>query len=125
MTTRPYKVYYLLVVIKLVRKFSYHMQEVFTCDNFKVLDYFHTRAKCAILMIIQIVQFALCSVHTREVIAIFELRSVHTRDRIWGLAFQSGRRCLGTLPIKHARSSHFLCVCTCLYAARGKIGGSG
>ena len=48
-----------------------------------VLDYFHTRAKCAIWIIIQIAQFELCSVHTREVIAIFELHSVHTRDRIW------------------------------------------
>ena len=28
------------------------------------------------------------SVHTREVIAIFELRSVHTTDRIWDFAFQ-------------------------------------
>ena len=61
-------------------------------------------------MIIRIAQFELRSVHTREVIVIIELRSVHTRDRIWGFAFQSGRRCLGTLPwIKHARSSYFLC----------------
>ena len=37
--------------------------------------------------------FELRSVHTREVIAIFELRSVHFKfNRIWGLAFQSGRR---------------------------------
>ena len=48
-------------------------------------------------MIILIAQFELRSVHTREVIAIFELRSVHTRDRIWGLAFQSGRRMSGNM----------------------------
>ena len=33
-------------------------------------------------MIIRIVQLDLRSVHTREVIAIFEFRSVHTTDRI-------------------------------------------
>ena len=53
-------------------------------------DCFHTRAKCVIWIIIWIAHFELRSVHTREVIAIFELSSVHayTRDRIWDFPFQ-------------------------------------
>ena len=41
-----------------------------------------------IWILIRNAHFELCSVHTREVIAIFELRSVHTRVRIWDFAFQ-------------------------------------
>ena len=89
-------------------------------------DCFHTRAKCAIWMIIRIAQFELCSVHTREVIAIFELQSVHMRDRICGLRILEREQMRGsylvTLPIKHARSLHFLCFCTC--AVRGTIKGT-
>ena len=77
-------------------------------------DCFHTRAKCAIWMIIRTAQFELHSVHTREVIAIFELRIVHERPN---LRFSIPERekmcgsCQGTLSIKHARSSRFLCFC--------------
>ena len=97
------------------------------------VDCFHTRAKCVIWIIIWIAHFELCSVHmreviaifelcsvhTREVIAIFELCSVHTRDRIWDLAFQSGRRMSG-YPANQTCTElafHFLCFYT--YAARG------
>ena len=110
------------------------------------IDSFHTRAKCIIWIIIWIAHFQLCSlhmreviaifelrslhtreviaifelrsVHTREVIAIFELCSVHTRDRIWDLAFQSGRRKSG-YPANQTCTElafHFLCFYT--YAAR-------
>ena len=85
-------------------------------------DCFHTRTKCVIWIIIWIIiwitHFELRSVHTREVIAIFELRSVHTRDRIWDLAFQSGRRMSG-YPANHTCTELafpvFLYICSAWY----------
>ena len=52
-------------------------------------DCFHTRAKCVIWIIIWIIiwiaHFELRSVHTREVIAIFELLSVRARETKFGI----------------------------------------
>ena len=69
-------------------------------------DCFHTRAKCATWMIIRIAQFELRRVHKTEVTAIFELRSVHTRDRICGLVFQSGRRCVARVWVPCQSNMH-------------------
>ena len=58
-----------------------------------------------------------------RVIGIFELRSVHTRDRIWDLAFQSGRRMAGYPANQTCMELTFpvlLYICSARY-----IGGSG
>ena len=84
---------------------------------------FHTSAKCVIWIIIWIAHFELRSVHTREVTAIFDLCSVHTRDRIWDLAFRSGRRMSGYPANQTCTELAFpllLCICSARY-----IGGSG
>ena len=68
---------------------------------------FHTRAKCAIWMIMRILQFELRSVHTREVVAIFDyVVYTYTRDRICGLAFPSRRRCVARVWVPCQSKMH-------------------
>ena len=62
-----------------------------TCHSFRSREQrlFSHDGKVRILNFkIRNAHFELRSVHTREVIAIYELCSVHTRDRIWDFAFQ-------------------------------------
>ena len=60
--------------------------------------------------------------HDRSTCIFWITQYTHERPK-FGFWIPAGEECLGTLPIKHAWSSHFLCFCT-LCSAR-YIGGSG
>ena len=108
---------------------SYRLIKVFSTRKatqvWKILDCFHTTAKCVFWILIRNAHFELRSVHTIESNCEFWIATQCTHERPnFGFCIPAGEGCLGTLPIKHAWSSHFLCFCT-IYRSARYIGGSG
>ena len=54
--------------------------------------------------------------HERSNCDIWITQCTHERPNL-GFCIPAGEECLGTLPIKHAWSSHFLCFCTYMQRA--------
>ena len=77
-----------------------------------------TRRQSAYFEFFENAHLELRSVHTREVIAIFELCSVQTRDRIWDFAFQREKNVW--VPCQsNMHGARISCASVHVYAARG------